>query len=198
MPACLALGCTASPSVRLFCGLVPQMCLDRLLIGTLSYFYLILFSLAHRPFMVSPSNHRPYHYLITTFLRQPQDKSFFFDSCFNVSISPRMRASFLALLHPWSCCSLMRASCWASLFLLVLTVSSLLTLVGHIPGACAVVRFTSIDVDHVILPLYLIPGRNRMSFSIDKGFSLLCVLLLWLLLARRLRWYKLLLCTYPV
>ena len=99
MPACLALGCTASPSVRLFCGLVPQMCLDRLLIGTLSYFYLILFSLAHRPFMVSPSNHRPYHYLITTFLRQPQDKSFFFDSCFNVSISPRMRASFLALLQ---------------------------------------------------------------------------------------------------
>ena len=48
------------------------------------------------------------------------------------------------------------------------------------------------------LLLYLIPGRNRMSFSIDKGFSLLCVLLLWLRLARRLRWYKLLLCTYPV
>lgn len=69
--------------------------------------------------MVSPSNHRPYIYLTTIFLRQPQDKSFFFDSCFNVSISPRMRASFLALLHPWSCCSLMRASCWASLFLLL-------------------------------------------------------------------------------
>lgn len=59
----------------------------------------------------SPSNHRPYIYLTTIFLRQAQDKSFFFDSCFNVSISPRMRASFLALLHPWSCCSLMRASC---------------------------------------------------------------------------------------
>ncbi len=28
-----ATGCTASPSERLFCGLVPQMCLERLLIG---------------------------------------------------------------------------------------------------------------------------------------------------------------------
>ena len=44
--------------------------------------------------MVSPSNHQPYIYLTTIFLRQPQYKSFFFDSCFNVSISPRMRASF--------------------------------------------------------------------------------------------------------
>jgi len=30
MPACLALGCTAFLSGRLFCGLVPQMCLERL------------------------------------------------------------------------------------------------------------------------------------------------------------------------
>ena len=101
---------------RLFCGLVPQMCLERLLIGPLLVSSSIGLSPVprskfHRPFMVSPSNHRPYIYLTTIFLRLAQGKSFFFDSYFNVSISPRMRASFLALLHPWSCCSLMRASC---------------------------------------------------------------------------------------
>lgn len=29
--------------------------------------------------------------------------------------------------------------------------------------SCAVVRFTSINEDHVFLPLYLIPGRNRIG-----------------------------------
>ena len=175
MPARLALGCTASIAEGSN-GCAGICAWSGCSSATLYYYYLIRLSLAHRPFVVSPSNHRPYIYLTTIFLRQAQDKSFFFDSCFNVSISPRMRASFLALLHPWSCCSLMRASCWASLFLLILTVSSLLTLVGHIPGACAIVRFTSINVDHVILPLYLIPGRNnRFSHvyfqSIRRGLT---------------------------